>query len=123
MDYPLDVYGATGQAINNHVIICGGKIYDIGYKNDCFMMGPKSTISLPNLEIAKAWTSSAVLRNALFVTGGKFYDKYSIYYNNTEYIAEGKRQTGVSMPIKVQSHCVIQVNENEIVLTGGYNSG
>ena len=115
-NYPLvGLYDATGQVIGNHVYICGGYIWTHGHRSNCYKIGPESAVALPSLSNVRDDAASGVFNNALFVTGG---DR-SGYLNATEYISEDKQQNGVSMPVKVENHCVIQVNLNEILVTGG----
>ena len=119
-NYPINIGMATGQVIGSNVIICGGQ-WSGSYKSNCYKLGPKSAVSLPNLSIARSSSSSGVFNSALFVTGGN--DKFLNLYSTTDYISINERQTGVSMPIKLSAHCVIQVNANEILLTGGSDEG
>ena len=122
-NFPIQIVQATGQVIGTDVIICGGAWPGM-YTSNCYKLGPESVVSLPNLSTAKSSSSSGVFNNALFVTGGNDGSGGSGgYFSTTEYISENERQDGVSMPIKVDTHCVIQVNENEILLTGGNNEG
>ena len=120
-NHPHDrVYDVAGQLIGDSVTICGGRnAATNGYINNCYKIGQKSVDSLPNLSTKKGHISSAVFNNSLFVMGGYG----STYFDTTDYISENKQQIGPSMPIKSYGHCTIQINENEILLTGGNTYG
>ena len=116
VDYPLDLDVASGQIIDKYPHICGG---DRGnYKNHCYKMTPKSAISLPSLATRRGWSSSAVFNSSLFVVGGIS----NGHLSSTEYISKTKQRYGPNAPIKGYGHCIIQINDNEILLTGGYMS-
>ena len=124
-DYPIDLYAAAGQIVDNYPIICGGRGGGRGGGNifidNCYKITPKSAVSLQSLASAKSHSSAGVFNNALFVVGGYKFSGGPYYYSNTEYISKTNHQNGPNAPVKAFSQCVIQINQNEILLTGGGN--
>ena len=117
IDYPIRVYKATGQFIDNDAWICGGWLVydDIRHSGSCFKLGQKSAIPLPNLANPRGSCSAGVFNNSLFITGGS--DGSTL--RTTEYVAENSQKNGVALPESIYDHCTIQVTANEILLTGG----
>lgn len=122
VDYPIDLGWAVGQIVDNFPHICGGYRSGKGFK-ECYKITPQSAVSLPNLPIGKWYSSAGVFNNTLFTIGGYACDSGCDPLNNTEYISESSIQNGPDVPIEAYDHCVIQINANEILLTGGVKSG
>ena len=122
-DYPLDVYGASGKVVNDNVMICGGRDQKTKKIMDkCYKLGPNSTEAMPNLATPSYGSSSGVLNNSLFITGG-YKDSANPLgerMDRTEFISENQQENGVDIPIKSHGHCIIQINPNELILTGGF---
>ena len=116
-DYPLAVNSSVGQMIGDKVVICGG-YGSKGPVDKCYKVGPESVEAMPNLSTPKYYSSGGVLNESLVVTGG-FEGKKQL--DKTEYISGREQQNGVNIPMKSRNHCVIQVNEDELLHTGGYN--
>ena len=113
---------AAGQMVDGYPYICGGRRnLNDNFEDKCYKITPQSAFPLSSLATARAYSSAAVFNNALFITGG-YHSLYGVL-NSTEYISESNQQNGPDVPIETHSHCVIQINANEILLTGGFSSG
>ena len=117
VDYPLDVYYATGQVVGNDVVVCGGKLHNSrGVVNDCYKLGPKSAEPWPNLSLARGESSTGVLNNSLMVVAGR---STGSFVKNVDFISENEQKDGPNLPTTAVYGCVITINENEVMHTGG----
>ena len=117
----MKLNGAAGQMVNKYPIICGGmNMIDyskITKTKKCYKITPQKAISLPGLATARDSSSAGVFNNAIYIVGGEDGGWQSL--RSTEYISENNQQHGSNAPVKVNNHCIIQINANEILLTGG----
>ncbi len=109
------IEGAVGGLIQEDLpFICGG-----ANTRNCYAIGQDgvSTTLIKKRYLA----ASAVIDNGqtLFVTGGITYSKSVT--KSTELARPGKvSDPGPDLPIRVYSHCLLSVDENKLMLIGGY---
>ena len=71
VDYPIDVYDATGGLVGQVPVICGGVSYSYGYIDDCYKVTGNKAVFLGKMTTKRYAAASVVLNNTvLWVTGG-----------------------------------------------------
>ena len=116
-DHPRKIYGATGGFLNNDFIICGGTSFD-GTTNKCYKLGSEGPFAT-----MMAWrrlAASIVLEEEkLWILGGTGNSGSS-----TEYIfSDGRNEEGPPMPIALERHAMVKINDTTSFLVGGYSDG
>ena len=117
-NYPYDVFAAVGQIVDSYPFICGG-FDDDEFHQECYKITNNSVVSLPNANL-RSHSSAGVFKDTLFIAGGygKIGDGYGLL-SSTDYISESSLESRTDTPMIVFGHCVININDNEILLTGG----
>ena len=126
----MDVWGAVGGLLLGHTpILCGG--LNATDKDDpipsdkCVHLVMPSTMTLPNLQTARVFAASAVLANetTLWVTGGYTSDQENKPLDSTELIdiERGTNDEGPKLPMPLLFHCLVQLNNDQVLLVGGMN--
>ena len=115
VDYPMGVFGAVGTLIQNKMIICGGSSSEIDAITNCYVLEPYRVTEINGLQIGSFSSGYSSFNDSLFVAGGYRNSRLT----RTEYITEMDRKNGPEIPIEAEGQCIIQINENEILLTGG----
>ena len=120
LDYPLEVFAAAGETINNTIIICGGCYdqNDTDYTGNCysFKEGWNNWRPHVNLTTARGYTASIAIGDMIWITGGYAGNKSlatteRVYLNKTI-------QPGPTLPQRLDSHCMAD-DENHIFILGG----
>ena len=121
-NYPKKLSGATGQFLDDNVIICGGTNY-IGnaqwqWTNDCFALkkGATSFEQFHSMDEARSSARSIVTQGDIWVTGG---GNENGYLSSTEHIPESST-SDIELPVIVSEHALISINETTSMLIGGY---
>ena len=126
----MDVWGAVGGLLLGHTpILCGG--LNATDKDDpipsdkCVHLVMPSTMTLPNLQTARVFAASAVLANetTLWVTRGYTSDQENKPLDSTELIdiERGTNDEGPTLPMPLLFHCLVQLNNDQVLLVGGMN--
>ena len=118
----IPVRGAVGGFIDDGILICGGSTDAKNSRlltNQCQHIKPhQSVITSTNISHPSIASSSIVYDNSLFISGG--YNPYNpTNYDISEYISLTERQIGPTLPYGVADHCMIHLDDDIILLTGG----
>ena len=74
LDYPIDVYAATGGLVGQVPVICGGNRgygFSNGYKDECYKVTGNKAVFLGKMKTKRGYAASVVLNDTvLWVTGG-----------------------------------------------------
>ena len=127
LDFPLQLFGATAglsRVLDRYAaLVCGG-IQPSGLQVDprCYTVYEDATTVIGMSE-HRAYPS-AIMINAtnIWVTGGLFYENGYELTSTTDIIdAEYKTHVrGPELPIKLQRHCALSIDENTVMITGGF---
>jgi hypothetical protein len=122
-DYPLDnvVSASGGLLLNNIVLICGGSI-NSQIIDDCFAItenGAEATVKLAKPRLRAA--SVVINRTKLWLTGGYVgNDTGWSNTNSTEFVELNGTIPGPDLPHVVGDHCLVSLNDTNIILIGGF---
>ena len=106
--------------------MCGGSIEGVGTSSECFTLPyhGKSWLrspDVPALNEKRRWASSFMAENGeVWIAGG---------WNGSERLSsiEVRNKDGswtfssVELPVKVAGHCMVSIDENQLLLIGGHN--
>ena len=122
----LDLWGSVGgNLMGDTPVVCGGINATTKETSDkCVHLVMPATMTLPNLQTARVFAASAVLTNEtiLWVTGG--YDSAQENpLDSTELIdiERGTSANGPKLPMPLLFHCLVQLNNDQVLLAGGMN--
>ncbi len=131
-DYPVFVDSAVGGLFSDGTpVFCGGlDVFEMIEISDCFTPGnvqPLASMLKPRSMAASVmWNHNG--NEVLWITGGfgghallgELDD--SIFLVSTEYVSIDPNVNSVSgpnMPVPLQKHCMIKVDESTVIFTGG----
>ena len=124
-NHSKSIQGATGGFIKNQFIICGGGSDEIGMLKECYKIGTTNTSLHGTMKEKRLYAASIALTDRLWILGGG--DDYSgNILKSTEYILhDGRQEDGPDLPIALEDHAAIEINETHFMLLGGqiHNSG
>ncbi len=142
-DLPVGLEAPSGNALtmedgHSFAIVCGGK-HEEGMERNCFKLGDR--IPFAQLSEARFGVASVPIYNGktLWVTGGADstffrYDRFHdlllssmticAYSSTTDYISlPGSSITVGQLPFTVAFHCMVPLNDQSLLLVGGYREG
>ena len=114
LEYPLDIYGATGALVCNEIGICGG----YPYTSSCHQLGQdKHWKLMAQMSIPRADSASVSVQNGLWITGGQDNRRNTLKSTETMYL-NGSSITGPSLPQPRFGHCMVQYKDTVFVVGG-----
>ena len=116
-EFPKDVDSATGGVIKETVVICGGG--NFGESSDeCYSLNGKVATLITHMSAKRAYAASLVINGAsLWITGGWSSDNGRLA--SSEYITLEGSIPGPEMPISVDLHALVAINNTFSLLIGG----
>ena len=122
-EFPKGLQGATGGVIKETVVICGGGDINIGESFDeCYSMNGKTASLITHISAKRIYAASLVINEAsLWITGGFSSDTGKLA--STEYITLEGSIPGPDMPISIDSHVLVAINNTFSLLIGGRMPG
>ena len=122
--FPKDVSGATSGVIQDTVIVCGGINYDLYESYDvCYSLNSKTTTLKTHMFAKRAYAASLVIdETTLWITGGWSDDGLSVYFKriaNSELITLEGNELGPQLPIHVDLHALVAIDNTLSMLIGG----
>ena len=113
---------AVGDFLDDKFIVCGGWGKDYVNKNDCEVLDETGTQKFKMLANGRRRASSIKLnQSSMLITGGYDSDYHDL--KSTEFITVNGPTVGVNLPFTVYGHCMIQYQEDAIILIGGEQEG
>ena len=86
LDYPIDLYGATGGLVDQVPVICGGWSH-VDF-DDCYKITAKQANFVFKMSTARYEAASVMINNTLlWITGGR--DDYLHFLSSSEFIHIG----------------------------------
>ena len=125
--FPKDVNGATGGVIQDTVIVCGGLNYDLYESVDvCYSLNSKTTTLKTHMAAKRAYAASLVIdETTLWITGGWSSDTVSTQaiLDTSELITLEGNELGPQLPIHVDLHALVAIDNTLSMLIGGETTG
>ena len=133
-DHSRKIAGATGGFLNNDFITCGGYYSDESntdctnacdpstFTDKCFKLGSEEPFA--TMMTKRNLAASIVLEDEkIWILGGSS-SKYSdSTLSSSEYIfSDGRNEDGPPMPIALQVHAMVKINETTSFLVGGIHN-
>ena len=114
--------GAAGGFVANQFIICGGFVTEEADEDvikQCYKIGINNTSLHGTMKEKRLYAASIALTDRLWILGGG--DDYSgNILRSTEYIShDGRQEDGPDLPIALEDHAAIEINETHFMLLGG----
>ena len=119
IDYPLQVFSATGGTMNDTIIICGGSYQrEINYTDNCYSFKESWKNWKPhvNMTIPRGFSASIVIGDMIWITGG--YDGHKTFASTEQIYLNKTIRTGPTLPTPIDDHCIAS-DKNTIFFVGG----
>jgi hypothetical protein len=118
-DYPFDaVWGASGGLLtNNNALICGGWGSESNL-DDCFAINENGIKNGSRMIQPRSNAASVVLNSTtLWLTGGWLFTGRRT--KSTEFVQMTGSTPGPYLPLEVNYHCLVSLNDTTALLIGG----
>ena len=109
---------AVGGFLGNGMIMCGGQKENDIFTEDCYLITSDNVTQIHSLSKPLMGPAGAIINNTLYVTGG-FSKIDNTHINGTEFVSLEGSRPGPMLPINVADHCVIKIDNETLLLTGG----
>ncbi len=126
-NFPVSAFFAIGGlGVNNNPIICGG-VQNRSTANSCYSLENGAWVSSNSMNSARAEAAAVLMEDGqLLVTGGVYIPGSAV--NSSEMLTDkGCKNEMPSLPVKINYHCMVQVNSTTVMAVGGsqnyYSSG
>ena len=118
-DHPRRIDAATGGFLNKNFVTCGGYDYYEYTTKKCFKLGSEGPFA--TMMTKRKYAASIVIEpGKLWILGGVHLSTLS----STEFIfSDGRNEDGPPMPIALERHAMVKINDTTSILVGGYGSG
>ena len=119
-DHPRRIFGATGGFLNNDFLTCGGMDSVAEITDKCYMLGSEGPFATMR---TKRWMAASIVLEdeKLWILGG--ISSSNSRLSSTEYIfSDGRNEEGPPMPITLESHAMVKINETTSFLVSGGNN-
>ena len=124
--FPESIWGYQMSANHIGVQVCGGNIEGIGFTSECFLLpyNGKSWLRSPDIPSMKERRyipgSVTLPGDQWWITGGW---NAPVRYASTEVQdKDGTWTTSINLPAGLQRHCMVKIDENRILMTGGVDT-
>ena len=123
-EFPKDVLFATGGVVKDTVIVCGGFNYDIYESVDeCYSLDSKAATLITHMSAKRAYAASLVIdEKSLWITGGLNSD-INYILASSEFITLAGSKPGPELPIPLDLHTLVAINNTCSIVIGGRTSG
>ena len=109
---------AIGQFLDDKFVVCGGAGNALVRKNYCEVIDETGTQTFNMSANSRLFASSVKLnKSIMWITGG--YDVNNIVLSSTEFVTVNGSTAGVNLPFTVYDHCMVQYQQDAILLIGG----
>ena len=116
--YPTSQSEMSSTLIPTGILVCGGTYVTTCYQ---YKTSTSSWQSFPSMRTARGYFDMKYFNDVIWVFGG---EGSSRARTTLEYFEmNSNRWTEQRMPIDVCHHCVAKINQHQLILTGGRQSG
>ena len=116
VDYPLELYAATGGLLGNIPLICGGISFDQSM-DECYSLNGEASTFVTKMSVKRVHAASIVLNETiLWITGG--YGPLA----SSEYIRLSGSSPGPDLPMALTGHAMIAINTTHSMVIGGLSN-
>ena len=126
--FPEAVVGYQLMSAQTGVVACGGFISGgVGYSSECFSLPYNRTTwirspDVPSFKEKRHLASSFVMKNGeVWVAGGtngnEDLSSIEVRHKNGTWT-----KSSVELPVKTAGHCMVKMDENLVLMTGGFSS-
>ena len=123
-DYPMTLCGATGQFIDNQIVICGGGPI---YTKSCYRLNNSSAQfeKVYSMEDERIIVESTIIQGYMIVSGGKSVSEELDLVGTCEYINiqlsnNTAPKHSILMPESMYMHALVNINQSTFFLVGGF---
>ena len=117
--YPIAMKGHASSVTEDGIVSCGG--YNRADLNTCKRLTKSgSWVSFPSMKSKRAWFGMRVINGRVWAIGGDGGGENSMESIDPKNEDEWTKQ---SLPFSVKHHCLSELSEQRLILTGGYKSG
>ena len=117
--YPIGLYGHASSVTEDGIVSCGGHNGD--YLNTCKRLTKSgSWVSFPPMKSKRAWFGMKMINGRVWAIGGEGVGGNSMESIDPKNEDEWTKQ---SLPFSVRRHCLSELSEQKLIVTGGYDSG
>ena len=124
-ELPKDVESATGGLINDVVVICGGGISAGSFSeafDECYSLNGKTATLITHMSVKRLYAASLVIdKTKLWITGGYSTDTGTLA--SSEYITLEGSEPGPELPIAIDLHALVAIDNTLSLLIGGRTTG
>ena len=124
-EIPKDIGSATGGVIQEVAVICGGGISAGSFSeafDECYSMNGKVATLITHMTAKRAHAASLVIdKTKLWITGGFNFDNGRL--GSSEFITLEGNESGPEMPIPLESHALVAIDNTLSMLIGGTTTG
>ena len=115
-DHPTGTKFAAGAFIDSQIILCGGDTPNEQLSSNCHIITQKSSEAIVSLNVGSRNSAATEFNGKVLVAGG-WAGGGGI--KRTELISTDQASPGLDLPYPVYHHCIIKINNEDILLTGG----
>jgi hypothetical protein len=124
-ELPKDIDSATGGVIQDAVVICGGGLSAGSFSeafDECYSLNGKAATLITHMSAKRLYAASLVIdKIKLWITGGGNYDTGRLA--SSEYITLEGSEPGPELPMSIDSHALVAIDNTLSMLIGGRISG
>ena len=119
-EFPKNALGATGGLIQDVVVICGGGVIDDS-SDECYSLNARKASLVTHMSAKRKYAASLVVnKTSMWITGGSNIEDGQI--NTTEFITLEGNRPGPNLPLPVDAHALVAINDTCSMLIGGITS-
>ena len=119
-DHPTGTWFAAGALVDSQVIICGGDNPGEQLSFDCHLITQATSEAIVSLNVGSRNSAATEINGKVLVAGGYAGGVDDLYgIKSTELISHDQASPGPDLPYPVYHHCIIKINDEDILLTGG----
>ena len=117
-EIPKDVEAAIGGVIQEAVIVCGGEDQNYNIIDECYRLNSKTATLFTHMSAKRLYAASLVIdKTKLWITGG--YSDDTGRLASSEYITLEGSEPGPELPIPINSHALVAIDNTLSMLIGG----
>ena len=127
-DFPVpEIHLSVGNVIDEVPIVCGGQTKSRVPSRECYKydLSQNEWVHLADMDIARAYHAAVVMpySNRLWITGGFDWKSFELRNSTLFLSSNGSITAGPDLPKEIMNHCMVQLIDGRIMITGGSVQG